>query len=73
MNRQYNDWWNRSTYAAYKRGYRRAYTMLWMCGAFLWLAWVGVMLIRIDSVLNDLAERPPSSARCSHESYRRTF
>ena len=46
----YYNWnqWNTSNYAAYKRGYRRAYFMLSTCGVLLWLAWVSVMLIRID-------------------------
>ena len=47
--------------------------MLSTCGVLLWLAWVSVMLIRIDLALNDLAERPVSSGRFSRESLRRTF
>lgn len=71
----YNNWnrWNTSNYAAYKRGYRRAYFLLSSCGVLLWLAWVSVMLIRIDLALNDLTERPLSSGRFSRESLRRTF
>ena len=74
-NMAYSNWnrWNTSNYAAYKCGYRRAYFMLSTCGVLLWLAWVSVMLIRIDLALNDLAERPVSSGRFSRESLRRTF
>ena len=71
----YSNWnqWNTSNYAAYKRGYRRAYVMLSTCGVLLWLAWVSVMLIRIDLALNDLTEQPLSTGRFSRESLRRTF
>ena len=72
----YNNWYryNTSNYAAYKlRKYERAFATLVQCFVLLWMAWVGVMLIRIDLALDGLAERPVSSGRFSHESLRRTF
>ena len=75
MHMAYYKWnrWNTSNYAAYKRGYRRAYLMLSMCGLLLWMAWVSVMLIRVELALDYLTERPLSSGRISRETLRRTF